>query len=551
MAQAVASPAPTSVAKGPPLSRRSDASDRIHGTVISDPYRWLEDSRSPEVSAWTEQQNAYARKYLDELPLHSALAARLKELLYIGDVDATTPRHGKYFFRRREPGQEKHRLYVKDGMAGAERVLVDPNGWPPDEHKTLQGYWPSPNGEYVALKTSGNNSDEAQIELIDGKQGSTVEIVPGVRYEDIVWNATGKGVYYTWYPSGSGAFAKSEVRFHALGTDPVKDTTIAPPTGQPDVEQYVVASPDGRWLILHKSTGWLKTDLYFADARTPTNWRPLVVGKDARYSAAAYKDGTHGFLMLMHNKNAVPDGSASAYLTGYGAHGISMRARYVPSTYAWLERGGVFARAIIRGGGEYGEEWHRQGMLTHKQNSIDDFIAAAEELVRRGWTRPERLVIGGTSMGGLLVAATVTQRPDLFGAAITEAPLTDLVRYPLSGAGKAWLNELGDPEKSDEFAALWGYSPYHHVRSGGGYPATLVMTSDSDDRVDPMHARKFVAALQNAAPRGPVLLTVEKNQGHNTPDTVLSFVNALSDMFAFGLAQMGGRADVPRAATAK
>jgi prolyl oligopeptidase len=222
-------------------------------------------------------------------------------------------------------------------------------------------------------------------------------------------------------------------------------------------------------------------------------------------------------------------------LYGYGGFQINQTPSFVASIYPWLERGGIFAVANLRGGSEYGEAWHKAGMLLEKQNVFDDFAGAAEYLVANGYTRPERLVASGASNGGLLVGAAVTQHPELFAAGLCGVPLLDMVRYHLFGSGKTWIDEYGSADDAKQFAALYAYSPYHHVKAGTRYPALLLLSADSDDRVDPMHARKFAAALQAASTGGPVLLRIEKNSGHGGADLVKAEVEKNADRYAFAL----------------
>jgi prolyl oligopeptidase len=245
-------------------------------------------------------------------------------------------------------------------------------------------------------------------------------------------------------------------------------------------------------------------------------------------------------MFLVHRRDLPKDGSTPFLLTGYGGFNVANEPSFMASLYPWLEAGGGFAVANLRGGGEYGEEWHRAGMLGNKQNVFDDFIAAAEYLVGQGYTRPERLAIQGGSNGGLLVGAALTQRPDLFGAVICRVPLLDMVRYHLFGSGRTWIPEYGTAERAEDFGWLYRYSPYHHVQKGTAYPAVLFGSSDSDDRVDPMHARKMAAALQAASTGdGPVLLRIERNAGHGGADLVKSFVEQYTDFYAFLFDQFG------------
>ncbi len=250
------------------------------------------------------------------------------------------------------------------------------------------------------------------------------------------------------------------------------------------------------------------------------------------------KDGTRFPMFIARPRTAHATGDNPTLLNAYGGLGISQKSRFIPRVYAWLEQGGTFVLANVRGGNEYGDAWRLAGMGRKRQNVFDDFIAAATTLIDRKWTSPPKLAIYGGSNGGMLVAAAETQRPDLFAAVLCASPLTDMIRSPLFGIGKAWVSEDGDPQNPDDFRALFAYSPYHHVRKGVRYPATLITTADSDDRVDPMHARKFAAALQAASTGGPVLLRVEQSAGHSGSGSVKDRAEIDAEMLAFALEQM-------------
>ena len=205
----------------------------------------------------------------------------------------------------------------------------------------------------------------------------------------------------------------------------------------------------------------------------------------------------------------------------------------------------------LRGGAEYGEDWHRAGMLHKKQNVFDDLTAAAETLIKQQITSADRLVVWGGSNGGLLVGAALTQRPDLYRAVICAVPLLDMVRYQLFGSGQTWVAEYGSAENEADFRTLFAYSPYHHVTPGTRYPSVLFASADSDDRVDPMHARKLAAALQADSTGGPVLLRIERNSGHGGADLVRSWIDEWTDTYAFALAEIakvGSSMDAPAGA---
>ncbi len=253
----------------------------------------------------------------------------------------------------------------------------------------------------------------------------------------------------------------------------------------------------------------------------------------------ASKDGTRIPMFIVRKRDTARDGKRPTILYGYGGFEQSLVPTYRPSVLAWLREGGVYAAPNLRGGGEFGRDWHYAGMLEKKQNVFDDYIAAAQHLFREGWTTPQLLAARGQSNGGLLVSAAITQRPDLFRVALPRVPLTDMIRYPLSASGRTWVPEYGSPDIPEQFAALLKYSPYHHVEQGRAYPSILLLTADSDDRVDPMHSRKFVAAMQWASSGGPVLLSVQRNSGHMGADTVKTSIDDEADAYAFSFAAMG------------
>ncbi len=673
-----------------PATRRVEQVDVLHGVPVADPYRWLEDAASDEVKTWAGAEDAFARARLSALPGRDALAARLKELFYVESVG--TPRHvgGRWFYPRRDAGKEKSAVYWREGKAGTERVLLDPNTWSADGSASLGVWNVSYDGKRVAYTVKGNNSDEATLYVMDVATGkkSDVDVIEGAKYAWPSWTPSGDGFYYTWLPpAGSVPVAErsgyAEVRFHKLGTDPAKDRLVRERTGDPRSFVNAGVGKDGRWLVATVEHGWTRSDVYFQDLRSHAPaWRPLVVGQDARYDVsvdrdqflvwtnegapkyrvfrvdpthperdrwteivperadatleavsvvghrlslsylkdvvsqievreldgklvrnvelpglgsasvlsgetdddlayysfqsfthpteifetsvsggatstfyqlkvpvdpsayvveqlfATSKDGTRVPFFVVRSKGLVPSGATPTILYGYGGFQSAQAPFFSSSIYPWLERGGIWAVANLRGGSEYGEEWHRHGMLHEKQHVFDDYVAVAEELVKRGYTRPAKLAAMGGSNGGLLVGAALTQRPDLFKVVLCGVPLLDMVRYHLFGSGKTWIEEYGSPDDAADFAALYAYSPYHRVTYGAAYPATLVLSADSDDRVDPMHARKFAAELQWASTGGPVLLRIEKHSGHGGADLVKASVEKVADEYAFALEQM-------------
>jgi prolyl oligopeptidase len=674
-----------------PPTRREDVNDVLHGVTVEDPYRWLEDGKSPEVKAWMAAQDEFCRAELKKQPERDAIAARLKELFYVDAQGA--PRHygDRYFWSRRHATKEKAVVYWKKGKHGDERVLFDPNEWSKDGSTSLGGWSVSWDGKRVAYQVRKNNSDEATLHVMDVETGkvSDVDVIEGAKYASASWTPKGDGFYYTWLTTDPAVKDKdrpgyAEIRFHKLGEDPKRDATIRERTGDPATFQSADLSEDGHWLVVTISHGWTSQDVYVMDmrAKQPT-LAPLVVGKGAHYAVdvhedrfyvttdegaprsrmlvvdprtphglareawkeivaerkdatlegggvlggklaltflknvtsrleihdltgklereiplpglgtmggpigraredTAYfsfesftnpseihelsiktgatslvsrvkvpvdpspytveqvfypsKDGTQVSMFIVRRKDLKKDGRSRALLWGYGGFQISETSHFAASIYPWLERGGIYAVPNLRGGSEYGEDWHKHGMLLEKQNVFDDLAAAAQYLAREGYTRADRLAVYGGSNGGLLTGAAITQHPELFSAVISAVPLLDMVRYHKSGSGGTWVSEYGSADDPALFTALHAYSPYHHVTPGTKYPPLLVLSADSDDRVDPMHARKFAAAMQAASTGGPVLLRVEKNAGHGGADLLKAEVEKGADRYAFLLA---------------
>jgi prolyl oligopeptidase len=263
---------------------------------------------------------------------------------------------------------------------------------------------------------------------------------------------------------------------------------------------------------------------------------------DVEQTTYASKDGTRVTMFLVHRKDVRPTGDVPTVLSGYGGFNISRTPLYAPGVVAWVEAGGLFAMPNLRGGGEYGERWHRDGMLERKQNVFDDFHAAAEALVSQGWTSRSRLGISGGSNGGLLTGAALTQRPELFSAVYCAVPLLDMLRYQNFLIARFWIAEYGSAEDPTQYRWLKAYSPYHHVREGVRYPAVLFTTAEGDSRVDPMHARKMTALMQSVTAKDPeavVLLRVERDAGHGVGKPLDKQVEDLADQYSFFAWRLG------------
>ncbi|MCH9032428.1 MAG: S9 family peptidase, partial [candidate division Zixibacteria bacterium] len=252
------------------------------------------------------------------------------------------------------------------------------------------------------------------------------------------------------------------------------------------------------------------------------------------------KDGTEVTMFVVSRKDIVKNEQTPALLYGYGGFNQSRTPSFARNRFLFLEQGGIYIDVHLRGGGEYGEAWHKAGMLDNKQNTFDDFIAAAEYLIKKGYTSKEKLVIQGGSNGGLLVGAALVQRPDLFSVVVCQVPLLDMVRYHKFLIARLWIPEYGDPDKPEDFEYIYKYSPYHHVEDGASYPSIMILTGESDTRVDPLHARKMTALLQSANSNGnPILMRVEKKSGHGQGSPLSKILDTYTDIWSFVFWRLG------------
>ena len=289
------------------------------------------------------------------------------------------------------------------------------------------------------------------------------------------------------------------------------------------------------------------TTIYSADAAAGTS--EVFRAPDVDFDPALYvvkqefyasPDGTPVPMFIAHRKDLSIDGERPVYLYGYGGFNQPITPTFSVPNLVWLELGGVYAVANIRGGGEYGEEWHRAGTKLQKQNVFDDFIAAGEWLIANGYTKPERLSIGGRSNGGLLVGACITQRPELYGGALAGVGVLDMLRFHKFTIGWAWVSDYGSPDVEEEFRALYAYSPYHNLQSGTSYPATLLATADHDDRVVPAHSYKFAAALQAAqGGAAPAIIRIDTKAGHGAGKPLSMRIDEWVDSWAFLISVLG------------
>jgi prolyl oligopeptidase len=340
--------------------------------------------------------------------------------------------------------------------------------------------------------------------------------------------------------------AVSEIAVHDAVSGALVDTVALPGLG---TVTALAEQPSGSGSVWFDYTDYATAQTVWRyDARTrsaepwwptPGSAGPLPV--ETRQVDCRSKDGTTVRLFVVARPEVLDDRvTHPAILNGYGGFGVSLTPRYTPSLLAWVEAGGIYAVAGVRGGGEEGESWHRAGIRENKQNAFDDFLAAADSLITSGWTKPEQLAVTGASNGGLLVGVALTQQPARFAAVLCQAPLLDMIRYERPGLGRMWTAEYGTAADPEQFAWLLSYSPYHHVHDGVGYPAVVFSTYGNDTRVDAMHAWKMCAALQHATSSidRPILLRRESNVGHGTR-AVSSSVAHGAEALAFIAAHTG------------
>lgn len=673
----------------PPETHRVDVVEVIHGQKVADPYRWLEEIENEEVQAWIKKQNDYSRSILDKIEGRDKITKRLRELLSVGSISTPIVRNNRYFYQRREGLQNQPVLYVRDGLKGKSRALIDPNALSKEGLTSLDWWYPSQDGKLLAYGLSQHGDEWSTLYILNVDTGEKLkEGIPRTRYCSLAWLPDNSGFYYTRYPKPGTVPPGEEnynrhLYFHKLGKDYHEDIKIFGEGRDPRDLIIVSLSPDGRYmlLIIYK---FATSEIFFCDLKeAPGKYIPVITGVDALslgtiyknslfiltnlnapnytlystsvnqpekenwkqiisegegvlqdfniigdkifvnelrnattflkiysltgqllssielptlgsastpsgewngqeaffffqsffYPPTAYrydlkteklsifdqikinvdssnyeskqvyytsKDGTKISMFIVHRKGLKLNGSNPTLLTGYGGFNISLTPMFQGPYFFWLEHGGVLAIPNLRGGGEYGEKWHKAGMLGNKQNVFDDFVAAAEWLINKKYTNPRRLAIAGGSNGGLLMGAVLTQRPDLFAAVYCAVPLLDMIRYHHFSIAKLWIPEYGSSEDPEQFKWLYAYSPYHHVKKGTKYPAVLFTTAESDSRVDPMHAMKMAAYVQYAnASDNPILLWVEPKAGHGVGKPVEKIVAQIADIYSFFCWRLG------------
>jgi prolyl oligopeptidase len=665
----------------PPVARPGDVQETLHGVTVADPYRWLEDQNSPETRAWITQENDYTHKLLDNWPGRDRLEKRIAELKKVDRISSPIERSGHFFYRKRASDQEQYVIYTRQGDAGKEEVLLDPNPMSPDHSTNVEIMDVSKDGKLLAYVLRVGGKDESEVHVLDvAAKRDLADVLPARVYFDVSFLPDNSAFYYaTMLDDGP------RVRFHKIGT---KTETDADVFGKGYTKESIIVgdpSEDGRHLVIEvlhgsaadkveiwvqdlKTNGPIEPVIKDIDARffasavgdelflqtnykapkgrvmvanlakpAPENWRELVPESEnaidsvtlaggkilvsyvknatamvkafdptgklafelslptlgaisdlqgrwenqaAYFSFASFavastiyrcdmstgkqsvwaqvkvpvdaskfevkqvwyasKDGTKVPMFLMYAKGIKLDGSNPVLLEGYGGFAINNTPEFRSNAIVWAERGGVYALANLRGGGEFGEAWHKAGMRDKKQNVFDDFIGAAEWLIANKYTNPSKLSILGGSNGGLLVGAALTQRPELYRAVVCWHPLLDMLRYDQFMEAQFWVSEYGAAKDPEQFKWLYAYSPYQHVKKGVKYPAVLFMSGDGDTRVAPLHARKMAALLQaDTGSDRPILLRYELKAGHSGGRSTTQDIGDAVDELSFLFWQLG------------
>ncbi|WP_210423302.1 prolyl oligopeptidase family serine peptidase [Sphingopyxis microcysteis] len=671
-----------------PDTARGDTVDPQFGVDVADPYRWLEDDVrvNPKVADWVAAQNKVTDAYLATLPGRDAFKKRMTELYNYERFGLPTKAGGRYFYTRNDGLQPQSVLYVREGLRGEGRVLIDPNLWAKDGATALAEWNPSEDGKYLLYSVQDGGTDWRIVRVKDVATGQDLsDEVRWVKFSALDWAKDGSGFYYSRFPEpkeGEAFQSLNEnhaVYFHKLGTPQSADVLIHATPAKPKLNNSAIVTDDGKYLLVFGSEGTdarLGLTLYpvgtkgagkpitlvddFAnnweyvtnegplftfvtnkgaprerlvsmDIRRPGKLTELVAesentlvgasrvgdriilsylgdaksqaemialdgkriaaikladigsasgfgGKSSDpetfYSFSSYarpttiyrldtatgkseifaepkltfkpddftveqrfyksKDGTEVPMFVVMKKGLDRSKGSPTLLYGYGGFNVSMTPGFSPTRLAWVDKGGVLAIANLRGGGEYGKAWHDAGRLANKQNVFDDFIAAGEYLIAEGIAGKGQVAIEGGSNGGLLVGTVTNQRPDLFAAALPAVGVMDMLRFDRFTAGRYWVDDYGYPSKEADFRNLLSYSPYHNIKAGAAYPAVLVTTADTDDRVVPGHSFKYTAQLQHAkAGDKPHLIRVETRAGHGSGKPTDKIIAEAADKYAF------------------
>lgn len=672
-----------------PKAHKEDVKDNYFGTVVNDPYRWMENDTSQAVKDWVEAENKITFDYLSKISFRDQIKERYSKLINYPKFSAPFRSGDNYFFFKNDGLQNQSVLYIQKGLDGTPELFLDPNKLKDDGTVALNNYSFSKNGKYFAYGTASGGSDWNEFFVMDiATKKKLNDHLNWIKFSGISWYKD--GFFYSRFPKpskGKELTTSNEyhsVYYHKIGTEQKDDKMITGDKNNPKMTFYAQTTEDEKYLIIYSSKGTSnnalsvknlsvnsnfkkvvadfdnnynvidnignkllvltdknapKNQLVLIDPNRPNekNWKVIIpesenvlrsvdiIGgkiianymKDASthiymysmdgnleneielpsigtvrgfsgkkeddiafytftsftYPSSIYKfevsknkstlyrqpnidfdfspyvtkqvffkskDGTSVPMFIVHKKGIKMDGSNPTYLYAYGGFNISLTPSFSTSRLIWLEQGGIFAMPNLRGGGEYGEDWHEAGTKLKKQNVFDDFIAAAEYLLNNKYTSPEKLVCAGGSNGGLLIGATINQRPDLFKVALPAVGVMDMLRFHKFTIGWAWVSDYGSSDDSLQFEALYKYSPLHNIKSDLNYPAVLVTTADHDDRVIPGHSFKYTAALQEKYKGdNPVIIRVGVRAGHGGGKPTSKIIEEQADIYSFVFYNLG------------
>ena len=675
--------------KYPDTKKDSTVKDDYFGTLVADPYRWLENDTSAETAAWVKAENEVTHNYLSKIPFREAIEKRY-ETLYNYEKYSAPFKQGKFTYYYKNSGLQNQSVLYREGADNATpELFLDPNSFSADGTTSLAGMAFSKDGSMAAYNISEGGSDWQKLVVMDAlnkkQTGDTLEL----KFSGASWKGN-DGFYYSNYERpkvGNVLSAKNEnhkLYYHKLGTPQKDDKLIYGNDASPVRYMSGYLSEDEKWLIITTANETYGNALYVQDITKPgspvipvvtnmknshgivdvdetnfyiqtdkdaptnklviapianpaeANWKTIVAakpevlnvssgggslfctymkdavnkvyqfdktGKEVReiklpglgtasgfnakkeekevyYVFTSYinpptiykmdiatgnalvykeskvqfnpgdyesvqvfytsKDGTKIPMIITHKKGIELNGKNPCLLYGYGGFGVSLTPGFSTSRLILLENGGILAIPNLRGGGEYGEDWHNQGIKTKKQNVFDDFIAAAQFLVDKKYTSRDKLAIEGGSNGGLLVGACITQQPDICKVAFPAVGVMDMLRYHKFTAGAGWAYDFGTSADSKEmFEYLYHYSPLHNLKDAS-YPATMITTADHDDRVVPAHSFKFAATMQQSQKgSNPVLIRIETKAGHGAGKSTQQVIEEVADKWSFMFYNIG------------
>jgi prolyl oligopeptidase len=674
-----------------PSTRKVDTINDYFGTKVADPYRWLEDDKSPETGEWVKAQNAVTYDYLSKIPFRNKIKERLTKIWNFEKRSAPFKKRNYYFFFKNDGIQNQSILYVQEGLNGTPKVLLDPNTLAADGTASLGDLAISKDARYLGYSINRAGSDWSEIYVMEIKSGKKlVDELKWVKFSGIAWKDD--GFYYSAYDApkkgGSELSNKNEyhkIFYHKVGEPQNKDILVYEDKQHPLRNFSASTTEDQTLLLIYGSESTSGTSLAVKELDKPNstftslidnfennytvvdnigskllvltdkgaskyqllkidihakpayeNWKKIIPesedllesvsicdgkivakylkdvttrlyvfdingkkeneiqlpglckvdafdgDKDDSLAFFSYntftappviykynisnnkmevwfkseidfksdeyetkqvfyasKDGTKIPMFITCRKGLILDGTNPCFLFGYGGFNSYYSPEFRIDRALFLENGGVYAIPGLRGGGEYGEDWHKAGTKCQKQNVFDDFIAAADYLVKEKYTSHEKLAINGRSNGGLLIGAVMTQRPDLAKVAIPTVGVMDMLRYHKFTIGWSWASDYGTSDSLNYFNCLIKYSPLHNIKNIE-YPATLVTTGDHDDRVVPAHSFKFIATLQEKQKgNNPVLVRIDTNAGHGAGKPTSKQIDEFSDIWSFIFYNLG------------